>query len=225
MSEFERCFERMPFPVMNSIDINMLIAALFYSFKKFPVRSQQIFFDVGANAGSFVKALLYLESITNIQTRNIHCFEPHPVVSKYTKAAYPYITMNEYCLGSSEGRLDLHIPVVSCELASNTNLPSFAQLDHPVSVLNVECKTLDGYCAQNNIEMIDFIKIDVEGSEKSVFDGATRMLKEKRIRCGLFDVGIVVDASEEDMIQLLEGYGYKVDRAFDKKNYIFYLDR
>jgi len=58
-----------------------------------------------------------------------------------------------------------------------------------------------------------------------VFDGATRMLKEKRIRCGLFDVGIVVDASEEDIIHFIEGYGYKVDKAFDKTNYIFYLAR
>ena len=41
---------------------------------------KQQFFDIGCNSGSFVKSL----SAFNIKN-NVHCFEPHPVLSKKTK--------------------------------------------------------------------------------------------------------------------------------------------
>jgi FkbM family methyltransferase len=46
--------------------------------------------------------------------------------------------------------------------------------------LNVEVPvvTLDSYCAENGIREIDFIKIDVEGFEGEVLDGARQVLSE-----------------------------------------------
>ena len=45
--------------------------------------------------------------------------------------------------------------------------------DHEI---NVPVVTLDSYCKEENITEIDFIKIDVEGFEKEVFDGAPNIL-------------------------------------------------
>ena len=41
-------------------------------------------------------------------------------------------------------------------------------------------QTLDSYCELNNISQIDFIEIDVEGAEKYIFDGATKLLENKK---------------------------------------------
>ena len=41
--------------------------------------------------------------------------------------------------------------------------------------------TVDRYCAEHEIARIDPLKLDVEGHELDVFDGAARMLSQRRI--------------------------------------------
>ena len=38
--------------------------------------------------------------------------------------------------------------------------------------------TLDAFVERNNIEHVDFIKADIEGAERNMLRGATRILKE-----------------------------------------------
>lgn len=179
-----------------------------------------VVFDVGANCGSFVKVL------QNFDITNIVCFEPHPVLSKKTKEVYDFITMNSYCLADKDGTIAIHIPKWSVGLSSIINRPVFNQLNQEIIVLNVKCETLDTYCELNNIHQIGFIKIDVEGAEKLILDGATKMLKAHKILCGVFEVGqTLVDAntSGQEIVTLLEGYGYKIDKTISDNDYIFYL--
>lgn len=42
--------------------------------------------------------------------------------------------------------------------------------------------TLDHYCEVNNIETIDFLKMDIEGNELKALNGAKKLLAEKRIK-------------------------------------------
>ena len=44
--------------------------------------------------------------------------------------------------------------------------------------LDIEVITIDDYCKENNIQDIDFIKVDTEGFEKEVFDGAIQTFKK-----------------------------------------------
>lgn len=55
--------------------------------------------------------------------------------------------------------------------------------------IEVEIKTLDQYCQENNIEEIDFIKIDVEGFEMNVFEGAKNLLLNNKIHAIQFEFG------------------------------------
>jgi hypothetical protein len=43
---------------------------------------------------------------------------------------------------------------------------------------DVEVVTLDSYCAEKSIKIIDFIKIDVEGFEPEVFKGASEVFNK-----------------------------------------------
>jgi FkbM family methyltransferase len=70
---------------------------------KYKPSETSVFFDVGCNAGSFVK-MLKNKNIYN----NIHCFEPHPVLSKTVKEMYPHVIMNNHCLYNKDGNIDIN---------------------------------------------------------------------------------------------------------------------
>ena len=92
--------------------------------------------------------------------------------------------------------------------------------------MNVKCQTLDTYCELNNISQIDFIKIDVEGAEKYIFEGATKLLENNQIKCGVFEIGQTLydaNTSENEIINILEDYGYTINKTFDDNNYLFYI--
>jgi len=220
MNHFHECFDKHSFQELNTIDLSILSRAISFYTTRYQ-NPNPIFFDVGTNAGSFVNALQQVGI-----TSNIHCFEPHPVISVKTKETYPYVNMNHHCLGNMNGMIDIYIPKWSVGLSSIVNRPVFSTLNQEIDVLNIKCETIDTYCERNHIEEIGFIKIDIEGAEKTVLEGATRMLYQNKIQCGIFEVGqTLTDAqtSEQEIISFLKQYKYVVDTNFDQANYLFYL--
>jgi FkbM family methyltransferase len=218
----ERCFEKHNFQELNNFDCGMLTNAIYFYKNYFINRGEkEIYFDIGCNAGSFVKVL------NNFGIKNdIHCFEPHPIISKTTKEYYPHIIMNNYCLGNTNENINMYIPIWSVVLSSIINRPVFKNLNQEISYFNVKCETLDSYCSDHNIDEIAFMKVDVEGAEKMVFEGAHLMLKNKKIKCGVFEIGETLkDAgtSDREICELLENYGYTINKNISKNDYIFHL--
>ena len=75
----------------------------------------------------------------------------------------------------------------------------------------VEVMTLDAYCAEMELEHIDFLKIDTEGNEMAVLRGAQGMLARGAIKYIQFEYGgCWIDARQylRDAYDLLERYGY-----------------
>ena len=220
ISRFSQCFDKHNFEEMNNIDVNILYKAIMFYKNNFS-NTNGVFFDIGTNAGSFVKVL----QNCNIHS-NIYCFEPHPVLHEKTKSVYPYIHMNNYCLGNIDGNIDIYIPQWSVGLSSIINRPVFNNLNQEINKINVECKKLDTYCKENNIDIIDFVKIDVEGAEKMVFEGAIELLQNKKIKCGIFEIGqSLYDANtnENEICNMLMDYGYLINKDISTSDYIFYL--
>lgn len=56
-----------------------------------------------------------------------------------------------------------------------------------VSKLQVTSTTLDEFCAERGIDRIGFLKVDVEGFENEVFEGAKRLLDQKAIDTIVFE--------------------------------------
>ena len=74
--------------------------------------------------------------------------------------------------------------------------------------------------------MIDFVKIDVEGAEKMVFEGAIELLQNKKIKCGIFEVEqTLYDANthENEICNMLMDYGYLINKDISTADYLFYL--
>ena len=79
----------------------------------------------------------------------------------------------------------------------------------------VQLKTLDTYCSENNVAGIDFLKIDTEGFELEVLQGAEKLLASKNIRCIQFEfneVNIVKRRFIRDFYQYLPDFDfYRLD--------------
>ena len=173
--------------------------------------------DIGANIG------LWLLSVVGRAgpTADIHAFEPVP-------ANFDRLTSNldlNRLKGVKCCRLALsdHCGTTTFYAASNGNsggaaLTRRSGIDQPITT-NLE--TLDNYCAEQNIERVDFIKIDVEGGELLVFQGGKKLLSSEEAPILFFEVSKPLSASFDSsplrVKSLLNSYGYQFFR-YNGKN-------
>jgi FkbM family methyltransferase len=92
--------------------------------------------------------------------------------------------------------------------------------------------TIDQFCIENNIDFIDFLKIDVEGHELEVLHGASQMINNKKIGVLQFEFNVCNIFSRvflKDFYDFLKGYKiYRLDTnsliplfEYDTTNEIF----
>jgi FkbM family methyltransferase len=141
-----------------------------------------VVFDVGANQGDWT----VLAHAINPQAV-IHAFELSAPTFKTLsqRATLPNVVLNPFGLGEREEERTLW--VFSEGAVSNSLYRRVGTLSEQQSSESVRVRTLDAYCADRGIEAVDFLKIDVEGHEVSVFRGAERMFREGRIGCAQFE--------------------------------------
>lgn len=147
-----------------------------------------IIFDVGANFGGYTKEILTLFPERNIL---IHAFEPSESNFKIlqNKINNPRVKLNQVGLSDREDKLILYKDKEESSLASLYN----RRLEHFELEMSkkeeVTLTTLDKYCLENNIDKINFLKLDIEGHEIQALKGATEMLKNNRIKAIQFEFG------------------------------------
>jgi FkbM family methyltransferase len=146
-------------------------------------------FDVGANSGQF-SALLSDGLPVN---SSVHCFEPSS--SAFSELAGRFaddarFVLNCVGLSSTRGEAVLHCDKPGSGLASLhvrdlENKPDLAQTESEPILL----ETLDNYCTAHRIQRIDLLKIDTEGHELEVLNGASAMLRSGAIGLVSFEFG------------------------------------
>jgi FkbM family methyltransferase len=130
--------------------------------------------DVGANDGSYVH---YLRRYA----RRVIGFEPMPSLADALRAKFRHgVDIRSIALSDRAGTVELHMPVVDgvtvtgCSTVSPTASATYP--DH--RAIEVPMATLDSvYDGQ-----VGFIKIDVEGHEQAVLDGAVQTIRRCRPR-------------------------------------------
>jgi FkbM family methyltransferase len=143
-----------------------------------------VIFDVGANVGATAQRYRAL-----YPRAEIHCFEPYPPSFARLSAGLVgdgLVSLHPLALSSAPGRAALN---VNRNAETNSLLPSDrrAALYWGEGVLETETEvevplqTLDGFCAEHSIARIDVLKLDVQGAEYSVLEGADALLSARRI--------------------------------------------
>jgi len=136
-------------------------------------RPDWVAFDVGANVGAVALALARFTSPTG----HVHAFEPGPpnlVRLRANLALNPALTANitVHAAGVGEAPGELRWQE---EEGNPGNAMLGADGSHAVPVI-----TLDDFAAKAGLPRLDFIKVDVEGMELSVFRGAKQSLNKFR---------------------------------------------
>ncbi len=145
--------------------------------------------DVGANVGKFSGLI---REHCEMHRINIHAFEPSTsAFEKLTQAHSdcPAIRLNNAALGAQPGTATLYFDQPASGLGSLTK----RDLDHVGKQMDltqsVQVTTLDHYCEQQGIQHIHLLKIDVEGHELDVLQGAAKMFADQRIDAVTFEFG------------------------------------
>lgn len=127
--------------------------------------------DVGAHNGVFSWAM---------SRRAAWCaaFEPNPLHAERIRRALPQIQLHACALGDQAGEATLSVPIIDGH--PNGGYGSLAATSalggHPHQTIEVPVKTLDSFCFKD----VGLIKIDVEGFEEQVLDGATATILQDR---------------------------------------------
>jgi FkbM family methyltransferase len=142
--------------------------------------SVKVFFDVGANIGQ-----TSIDALKNFPDATIYAFEPHNATfaALSSNVSSPRVHAFKLALSDRTGEAEFFDYGA---LATSNSLVGDAQYatrtKHEVTVRKVDCDTLDSICTKLKVEHIDVLKVDTEGHDLAVLQGAQRMLSEHRIR-------------------------------------------
>lgn len=143
------------------------------------LRPGMTYVDVGANVGYYVAMGA---SLVGPRGRVVG-FEPTPEAfgrlrTFVERNGIGHARCLQLALGASEGSMALYVPPASYH---NLNASMTPYCEGMISI-TVPVVTLDSFLEENRIDTVHLLKIDVEGSEPLVLEGAQRSLRAGRIR-------------------------------------------
>ena len=180
-------------------------------------RPVQTVFDVGANRGQTIQWFRPL-----FPDATIHAFEPFgPPFEALCRntAGDARVRPVRLALGERNGEATLYENSADStnSLLPNSDKTALYTPPHmciPRGQSVVPLERLDHYCARECVERIDVLKIDVQGYELRILEGAGEMLHPDRIR-GLFLEVLFVDyyqgqAWADELLAFLRQRGYRL---------------
>ena len=155
-----------------------------------------VIFDVGANVGDY-SALVH----SLVPSARICAFEPaapvyEQLVQHLSTIGGKAAALEAFNFGFSdeEKTVELYSYTVEGEAASvissiDRRLPTQVLQVEVADTEQIHVRTLDGFCASEGIDRIDFLKLDVEGHELAVLRGGKDMLERRAISMIQFEFG------------------------------------
>jgi FkbM family methyltransferase len=159
-----------------------------YFGKTLPKGQPGIVFDVGSNAGYYAA-----EMLSRLGDRvKIYCFEPSKKTFELLEKKLEHFENKQlfnFGFGDKEGSATLYSDDEVSGLASLYN----RRLDHLGIKMGhtevIQVKTLDDFCRDSGIERVNFLKLDVEGHELKVLNGAQNLIHSNSIDFIQFEFG------------------------------------
>jgi FkbM family methyltransferase len=166
-----------------------------------------ILFDIGANIGDF--SYVFLSMFPNAK---IYAFEPVPEIFNNLKERFKNFDNFEYynlALSRTKGEKEFYYIKNSIGMSSLYYRPEHFPRFQTEKII-VKTDKLDNLAFPKNMK-IDYMKIDTEGSEMSVLEGALETIKEKSPSFIQWEYGgCYLDSkiTGKEIIKLLEKLGY-----------------
>jgi len=181
---YVKIFSRGIFAKLNSLLLHFALRARGYNnFRNYDESGESFFIDkilaptnpklcldIGANIGGYT-----IELLEKTNTRVIS-FEPLPAafqeLTNATKHLAERVVLENKGVGSKEDTLTIHYnPKALSHASFFEEIKKVGYISNEEKI-EVPVTTLDGYCEAKQITEIDLVKIDTEGFESEVFEGA-----------------------------------------------------
>ncbi len=179
--------------------------------------SDLLIFDVGANDGG---SIIRFKKI--FPNSVVHSFEPNPKLVDLIKKKFnhDHLVINQTALSKESikrkfyfyesHRISSFYPM---EEKSKYKIQRFKN-DEETKVSYVETDTIDNYCESNQIDKINILKIDTQGSEAEVLQGSRKLLNNQSV--DIIELEYILGIAHKNANSLfdielsLKDYGYKL---------------
>ena len=175
------------------------------------IHSEKNFIDIGAHVGTY-------SWTCGKKANHTYAFECSPTTFCYLAANIALQNMEEkispmpFALGNKEGAMDY---IVRSKDGGGNGCKYLSAADENCKKIPITVRTLDSFHFDN----VGFIKIDVEGFEKEVLEGAVETLKRNNYPKIIFESwgdwkereGVPAKKLREDVINFIESLGYRVN--------------
>ncbi len=165
------------------------------------LKTDSTFIDIGTNKGIY---LYQAEKI--IKTGRIIGFEPNKKMVEFAAKLFKTSKIYPLAISSKTGTATLYIPKNGLQ----DTRASLEVMDQNVEKIEIETITLDQWVAENQVNKIDVIKIDVEGHEFDAIQGCKIVLQKIK---PIFIIEIELrhaNYSIQDIFEFIKRYGYAV---------------
>jgi FkbM family methyltransferase len=147
----------------------------------------KVVLDVGANAGIYSLAAAAAHPVSEI-----HAFEPTPEIAAHlNKTAVisglvDRLHVHAVAVGDRPGTIFLNR--FSGDNADNEGMNFVSAQSRAASSIEVPMVSLDEFCRVTGLQSIDLLKVDVQGNEPAVFDGARGLIARGAIGTIFFEL-------------------------------------
>lgn len=180
-------------------------------------KSNTVIFDIGANLGD-----TSLELAAKFSESTIYAFEPDP--DTFNKLGLKTGHLKNICtynlgFGNNNESKRLNINKVSggnSFLTVSSAIGEFAQGDWTKTIGNVEVpvRTIDDFCIEKRIHSIDLVKIDTQGFEIPILEGASTMISSEKTKLIAIEVLFVELYTKQgyfhEVYEILRNRGFKL---------------
>lgn len=128
-------------------------------------------FEIGAN---YAQDAEYLRKRFDLKDSNVYVFEPHSAIIKAVRELY-HFNSYDFAISNYNGRAVFHAIDIENNEYKNSGISSLKKgltTDSRNFIdIDVEVVRMDAFIQKNEIESIDFLKLDVEGANYEVLEG------------------------------------------------------
>ena len=199
---------------------------------------EKIIFDVGCFRGNFTKNIIKYEKEKN--NSKYYLFDANPNVKKY-------LNENGILKNENVKYFELALDNTNMQKKFSVNRylePSGSSLDSPhkkdplynlsrkifmkifqpfkkiedYEEINVQTQTIDNFCLLNNIEKIDLLKLDTDGTENKILLGAENLLSKGKINLIYTEISgfkKTFHTKVDEIVKLLEKYDFKLEKTYN----------
>lgn len=203
------------------------------------ITPEMIILDIGANIGYY--SVLFAD-IVEEGTGHVYSFEPTPSTFKtlqdniyINRFSDTTITLHKVALYKENTEMEFQIydPKLYSGLNTLGNRDIILNGERLIpEVQKVKCITLDSYAKEKSLKKVDFVKLDVEGSELHVLQGGVKLL-QNYAQNDLFVIMAEVSdntfhdagTSSKELFTYIENLGLQIGAYDTRSNMVLYQQR